>query len=391
MLLLKTYIGVYPWDLLDEGLDGVLDRLHGEVGVSGVVLWVGCPRLMQLRVRAVEPRIFRTRGGLFFQPSLDLYAGTRCKPIVSDQAKNRDPLAKISSACLARGLEVRVMLSAAATGRLAERYPEMACKNVFGAGSQTSLCLCNSDVQAYLCALVADVSAREGVGAVVLTDLVTSWSEAHSGSLSLAVPPGGTASSLLGLCFCESCQQKASGAGVDVAMAHRWVQQTLQRCLDRGPVPVSGTGLDAPWTDHPPMVALDEWRVQEHSSLLRRLVEACRCELLLDRKPYEPELSQQKHLDCTLPAGVMTRVDRADQLSSAMCRTARRNELRLAETLTASSNAPELVRLFSQATEQGFTGIQIDHYGRLPDTTLTAIRQAVRIARRTVGDGASPA
>ena len=70
---------------------------------------------------------------------------------------------------------------------------------------------------------------------------------------------------------------------------------------------------------------------------------------------------------------------------------ARRNELRLAETLTASSNAPELVRLFSQATERGFNGIQIDHYGRLPDTTLTALRQAVRFARRTVGEDASPA
>ena len=84
-------------------------------------------------------------------------------------------------------------------------------------------------------------------------------------------------------------------------------------------------------------------------------------------------------------------VDRVEQLSSAMCRPARRNELRLGETLAASSNAPELVRLFSQATEQGFNGIQIDHYGRLPDTTLTAIRQAIRFARRTVGEDASPA
>lgn len=333
MFLLKTYIGVYPWDLLDEGLDGVLDRLHGEVGVAGVALWVGCPRQLQLRVRAVEPRIFRTRGGLFFQPSLDLYAGTRCKPIVSDQAKNRDPLAKISSACLARGLEVRVMLSAALTGRLAERYPEMACKNVFGDGSQTSLCLCNSDVQAYLCALVADVSAREGVGAVVLTDLVTSWCEAHSGAFSAAVPPGGTEELLLSMCFCESCHQKASAAGVDVAAAHRWVQQMLQRCFDQGPAPACETGLDASWADNPPMAALDKWRAKEHSSLLRRLVEACRCELLLDRKPCEPEQSQQKHLDCTLPAGVITRIDCAEQLSSALCHAARRNELRLAETL----------------------------------------------------------
>ena len=116
--MLKSYIVVYPWDLLDEGIDVVLDRLQGEVGVDGVSLWIATRAVTQLRVRRVEPRCFRTRGGVFFQPSDECYAASQIKPPVSSWMQDRDPLAFVAKACVDRGLKLRVKLSAACTGRL---------------------------------------------------------------------------------------------------------------------------------------------------------------------------------------------------------------------------------------------------------------------------------
>ncbi|MGB2985153.1 MAG: hypothetical protein WBE26_04665, partial [Phycisphaerae bacterium] len=123
-MTLQVFLTAYPWDLLDEDLGTVLDRLHGEIGVTGVSVWVSSPALTQLRVRDVEPRVFRTRGGLFFHPDEQRYVATRCKPVVSSRHKTRNPLARIADACAERALELRVIVSAAATGRLAQRYPE---------------------------------------------------------------------------------------------------------------------------------------------------------------------------------------------------------------------------------------------------------------------------
>ena len=130
--MLKAFLTAYPWDLIDEGVDAVLDRLHGEVGISGVSVWVASPPVVQLRVRDVGPRVVRSRGGLFFHPDEQPYAATRCKPIVSGWVKGRHPLTRIAEACAERAMDLRVIVSAAMTGRLAQRHAEMACKNVFG-------------------------------------------------------------------------------------------------------------------------------------------------------------------------------------------------------------------------------------------------------------------
>ena len=53
-------------------------------------------------------------------------------------------------------------------------------------------------------------------------------------------------------------------------------------------------------------------------------------------------------------------------------------------TLTPSAGAHgELVGMMCQAAELAFDRVEIDHYGACTEAALTAIRQAVRMARRT--------
>jgi len=205
--MIRAHLTAYPWDLIDEREEAVLDRLRGEIGVTGLSLWVASPPVRQLRVRDVEPRIFSTRGGLFFRPSDEPYTGTRCKPLASGWHKGSDPLARIADACADRSLDLRAVVSATATGRVAQRHPEMACKNVFGAVSDTGLCLANPDVQSYLCGLVTDLSGRYQLTGVSIADFALAWPEAWNQDLRCGVPLDDMARSLLGICFCESCHQ----------------------------------------------------------------------------------------------------------------------------------------------------------------------------------------
>ena len=61
--MLRAFMAVYPWDLADEGLEGVLDRLRGEVGLTGLSLWVGAPAGTRGLHASADPRRRHDRFG----------------------------------------------------------------------------------------------------------------------------------------------------------------------------------------------------------------------------------------------------------------------------------------------------------------------------------------
>jgi len=379
--MLKSFIVAYPWDLLDEGVDVVLDRLQGEVGVDGVSLWVATPAVTQLRIREVEPRYFRTRGGVFFQPSKKHYAATRIKPPVSSWMGDRDPLALVAEACADRGLALRVKLSAACTGRLAVDHPEAACKNVFGSVSHTSICLTNPEVQEYLCGLASDLSRNYEPAGMSVSDFTLAWMEALSSEVGAIGSSDWAPRALLFLCFCESCRQKAGASGVDVDAVVRSVSVVLQRYLDSARE--SDDTLGVVLADNDELAKFYIWRAKEMSAVLRRMSDAFDGELLLERRWDGALCGQDSGLDLQVPSAIITRIDEIDHVSPALRPDARRNELSVPASLAYEPHATQLVSMFSEAAELGFAGVEIDHYGLLPDAALTPVKQAVRFAKRS--------
>lgn len=376
----RAWMIAYPWDITDDDLSAVLDRLHGETGITGLSLFVATPAITQLRVRDIEPRIFRTRGGLFFHPSDERYGVTRCKPIVSSKLKSRDPIAKIVGACAQRSLDLSLIISAALTGRMTQRHPEMACKNIFDDVSQLSLCLTNPDVQSYLCSLVSDVSSQYNPTAVIIKDFICAWMEAYHTELHTASPFSDPERTLLATCFCESCHQRATQAGVDVDMARRSVKVMLQNSFEQGSA--TDISFDRILADNAPLSTYNQWRGNELSALLKRIVDACSCEILLDRSVCDSSIKSHTTLDLNVPNGVIERLDRPDQLESVFQTGASRHELLIPHTLTMGSHAPELISLLSRAVESGCRGAYFHHYGLLPQEAMTTIKQALRFARR---------
>lgn len=381
--MMKAFVEAYPWDLLDD-LDATLDRLHGDVGVTGVAVWMAARPVLTLRAREVEPRVLRSRGGLLFHPSLEHYEGTRIKPIVSGWAKGRTVLPRIAEACAARGLELRAIISAAGTGRLAERHPEAACKNAFGTASQQSLCLCNADVQAFLYGLLADLSSRDGFAGVQVADLFIAWAEAISGAVDAALPLAGVPRLLLATCFCESCHQKATAKEIDAAAARRKAQAVLTDALagkHQGPA----EQIDELFEKEPVLAAYSTVQTAELSRLVGRLADACSGELIVEQALDEPIRRQHERIDWSVPAGSIARLNRDTPLSAALSSAGRRRELRLPVSWALGPDAQGLVRTVARAADEGCDAVCFDHLGLLSETGLTTIRQALRLARRSGG------
>ena len=78
--MFQTNLWCYLWDLVDEGIDPVLDRLQGEAGATGVSVATCYHSVDQLRPHpGISPRTFRSAGGAQFQPASDRYAATRIR------------------------------------------------------------------------------------------------------------------------------------------------------------------------------------------------------------------------------------------------------------------------------------------------------------------------
>ena len=382
--MLSAFLTACPWDLTTEGVEPVLDRMRGEIGVTGLSLWVGTPPQTRLSAHRVEPRVFTTRGGLFFQPADGAYVATRCKPIVAEWLDGRNPLATIAEACAERQMELRAIVSATGTGRLAGRYPDLACRNAFGVGSSLHVCLGNPDVQAYLVALTADLSANYTLGGLSFADFSSAWYEAAGQELLFARPLSELERYLLSVCFCESCQQNASGAGIDVATAQRSVRSALEKSLE-APVPTGGS-LDAFLADNEPLAAYFRWQTTERSSLLERLKNACRCELILTVDFDCLKRAELEELNLGILDAVVTRLDEPGRLPEALLPGARRSELGIPASFALGERGTELVALLNRAVDLGFSGAEIADYGLLTEGALTSIKRAIRFARRTAGD-----
>ena len=378
--MFRAFLTAYPWDLLDDEFDVRLDQLHGEIGATGLTVWAASPPAIQVRGRDVEPRINRTRGGLLFHPDERHYTGTRIKPIVSSWVKSKSPIQRLATACGQRGMELRVKVSAALTGRLAQKHPEAACKNLFGSVSHESICLFNPDVETYLAALITDLSTNHDIVGVSISDFFVGWTEAYDPGLDVCVQLDDTLRSVLSICFCESCHQRAAAAGVDVEMALRSARVFVQDALNRG------ASSDVPWatvlTNNPPLAVFHNWRLSQLSAVLEHLSAVCEKELLWDRRREGPG-ADQFELSVTGATVVTTQMDVGDQLDSSWCAAARRNELRIPATSATGPFGAEPVNMLSRAVEIGFSGVEFDGYGTMPDSALSSVKQAIRFARRS--------
>src|SRR5205085_3889822 len=90
---LRAYLAVEPWDLIDEGIDRVLDRISGEIGCDGIQVTAVTGPVHVFRPHAnVSPRTYRCDAAAYFQPDAKRYADSRLRPLPAAWIKSRNPL-----------------------------------------------------------------------------------------------------------------------------------------------------------------------------------------------------------------------------------------------------------------------------------------------------------
>lgn len=219
-------IWIYPWDLLDGGVETVLAQLRG-LGVSDIHLAASYHTVLAILPHNPRRRTYLAeRAALYFQPRPERWQGSLVQPEVSPLvAAGGDALAAAAPLCKALGLRLTAWTVCLHNTFLAQRYPETNVINLWGE-RYPSLCAANPYVRAYATALVGDL--RDRVDVIELE--AAHWMPfPHHHHAKVGVPATEVVRLLLGLCFCEHCEALMTAAGLDFASLRARLRTQLDR------------------------------------------------------------------------------------------------------------------------------------------------------------------
>lgn len=239
----RRTLWIYPWDILESGIDEVVRQARDDWRLQALSLTASYHSAKFLLPRRTTEKVFLSGGSAaYFAPNPDLYAGTPLKPVVTHRTELLSVLDATVEACHRAGLELRAWTVALHNSRLGEAHPNATEANAFGDRYPWALCPSNPAVRAYAVALVRDV-ASHGVDWVDLESIgFHGLYHGHHHEL-IGIHYGPTEEFLLGLCFCEHCLDRAHAANIDGGPLRQQVADLLtSRFRQEATVPSAQAG-----------------------------------------------------------------------------------------------------------------------------------------------------
>lgn len=387
--MFQTNLWCYLWDLVDEGIDDVLDRLKGEAGATGISVAVNYHSVDQIRPHGpAEARRFRSAGGAQFQPNAAHYASTRMRPVVAEWLRKGNPLAAVGDACAKRGMNLRGWLVCTHGSVTVGRYPNCAVKDALGQVSPNWLCPSNLDVREYLRGMVEDLSHNYPFEAIEL-ERATFPTDVHTHYHDKVGVEFGTAGDWLrSLCLCESCRQGGSRDGLDMVKVASRVEELLERVL-AGDEPI-GQSVEELVDAEPLLEDFAAWRCGQITSLIKLLKTSCRSRLVVHRSGDRFWAGTDfaaigPQCDALLPIFYDPDLEVLNKLVHAASKEmggTDRVELGLSACTPPCSGPDLLVAAMKRAVELGVRSVNVYNYGMIPLSRLEWIHQATRYARR---------
>jgi hypothetical protein len=191
----------YPWDLLDEDIESVADRLT-DIGIDEVNLATNYHSVQPFLPHNSERKTFFARASSYFHPDESHYG--RLSPIPNRQMGDADWLGMMDDA-------------------LADT--DIALESPYGDSLAFGLCPSQPEVQEFLCGLLADLSERACFKRIGLETFDyfygTGFGWHHD---KYHVELGKLGEFLFGLCFCEECRDHATNRGINVEQARTSAQ-----------------------------------------------------------------------------------------------------------------------------------------------------------------------
>ncbi len=221
----EVVASLYAWDLLDEGIEHMLDVLQEETRTNSIYLVA----LMHDEKRPLtdfyyphnpKRKVYWTEDSrAYWIPDPKVYENSRIKPRTSDnpELQGRDWLQEMIDAGRRRNMTVGAELSHTWVDKERTRDELADCvqRDIYGNPFDQQICFNNPDVRAYGIALYVDLAKNYDIDYVQTCVLgfnpgrTQPWTSGSSDELMRLT---GT---VLGGCFCKHCQAAAEKKGID--------------------------------------------------------------------------------------------------------------------------------------------------------------------------------
>ena len=427
---------LYAWDLLDEGVDPVLETLGETAGANSTYLVA----LMHWEKRPLtdfyyphNPKrktYFPEDSRAYWQPHLENYRDTRIKPRTSDrdELKGKDWLEMLVSAGRKRKWKTGAEISHTVLDfdRARGECSYAVQRDIYGNPLAQLICVNNPDARSYLIGLFTDLVKNYDID-FVQTCLVPFAStrlraaagfggEDHTpgtfGFLTWGGAGGATAAentllTVLGGCFCAGCEAAARKDGLDLKAVRRALRPLADMLDHAGPAEThrlallraSNTTPTALLLRHP---ELFEWMKFRCASITRLFADAhaavrainpkidLRLNAYISRNPELSgiDLASLKHhlvsvrsSDYSEQSGTASQLEHKRQFLLSI-REAVGDEMHFLSAIGIRPKAtPELIRQGVQiSSECGADGLSLGHYDGAPLRNLDAIREGMAAA-----------
>ncbi len=374
--MLPFFVEAYPFDVISPAGEKRLERLHGEVGITGVALWASATPFSAMNRFDKGAGMVQSSGGLLYAPQESDFEASRCKPTIADFATEHDSMRRALDVCDHHGLAVRFVASVLRGGGMADRYGEFAAINALGAKSRDCLCPSHADVQTYAGCLAASLQELKGDAELVVSDMVAGCDDL------LCIPRSYDAvlldtveQALLTWCFCDACTSNAGREGIDVAEVKAAVQRTIGDAIDRGPRdecahdagPAMDEAMPAYWATHLETVAGLFETVQAKSGGEVIFAEENMCDVA-----------------AASTAALQVFVGSLEEFEDVSEENEGSIEIAFPAALAVAGEAADLTAALKAAVDADVRGVTVRHLGMIPDAAITPLKQAVRFARRAV-------
>ncbi len=383
----RFFFWCYPWDLADEGVEAAIGRMAGEINVDALSVAATCCRVKEFRARAFgAPRMVEHGAAAHFQPDKKRYLKTRILPNPAPWMKTRNALEKIGREAEKSGLKLRVSAVCCRSDALVSRYPMASCVDAFGDASRDILCPSNPDVREYVASLVDDLSGNYPVDTVELLEVGFGSDAMRRGEEACGFFPDPARWTLGSWCFCPSCRQRASNAGIDVEAVFAVVTEHLAQMLRVEPA--REASFEVMLTGDEGLAAYHRMRVETVTSLVEGVRSRTDARVVLHAgadvgMSGEEPSALAGHCDGFILPCVQSHVDSADAYMEAVGGPSR-IELMLRCHPPTTPDSDSLVQEVHQLAQRGCGGIGFWNYGMVPEPCLEWVRRAVRFARREV-------
>ena len=144
----------YPWDLLDEAIESVADRLT-DIGSDEVNLATNYHSVQPFLPHNSERKTFFARASSYFHPDESHYG--RLSPIPNRQMGDADWLGMVDDALADTDITLNSWTIGCHNSRLGMANPDLTLESPYGDSLAFGLCPSQPEVQEFLCGLLADL------------------------------------------------------------------------------------------------------------------------------------------------------------------------------------------------------------------------------------------